>query len=943
MFVHFKSLVFELSKLNHTHSRTKSFHALLIKTCLLHDPFYATKIIRFYAINNDVTSACNLFDETPNRTVYLWNSIIRAYAQTHRFHNAFRLFKQMLVSETKPDNFTFACILRACSESFDLEGLKFVHAKAIVSDLGSDSITASALVSAYSKFHLVDDASMVFDRLNKHDLVLLNTMITGYGSCGYWQKALNLFIIMRRFGNQPDGYTIVGLLSGLTCSSLLEIGQGIHGYCLRTGFDSNTHINSVLVSMYARCGCMNSAYKVFNDLSYPDLVTCSALISGFSQSGDYRNALISFKNINSSSKKPDSILLSILLAVASQLVNLTPGVEIHGYAIRHNLQTVMVSSALIDMYSKCGFLEMGLKVFDEMPKSSRNIVSYNSVISGLGLHGLPSVSFGVFQEVLKRGLNPNESTFTALLSACSHGGLVKQGREIFRRMKSDYGIEAKTEHYVHFVKLLGMSGELKEAYEVVESLGENVDCGILGALLSCCDDDLKMGEIVGNRLLECKEEERRSYRIMVSNLLAGNGRWDDVMNLRDEIGDVGKKKVRGVKVSIKQIRCVNGKNRDDCQCYPETKQKRVSWKEIMALVTHQIQGSYAPPRPLSLKRGIESKKFLAAFPIAPQSNRKPLKISSFKGPIQNDESSSSGSGSREKTGSKSKSTKNPVKLSWAPQDRKETRLSESPKVKNNHASNLEETTTAKSQAIQQLFKSWLTLLRTPSSSSNSSSENQVPNGALEAGTCENEIVETGEKVESSGRGGVVLKLVSRSFLSLDAAIKIPAIIFIPMYLAVNMKYGPEVAKELTPLWICGPLLIALYIKIIQGLCLLYIYSFKQSVNMVKNLPVYFDYVYSGKLKETINARFWNPVVEFRKLGFKGIWKNFQEWMMDKYLDYVESIWPNYCKLIRMIIDTIIQTLLVRMSASFQCSSVFASNSIGENSHVIANSNNKWIE
>ncbi|CAH1418939.1 unnamed protein product [Lactuca virosa] len=327
----------------------------------------------------------------------------------------------------------------------------------------------------------------------------------------------------------------------------------------------------------------------------------------------------------------------------------------------------------------------------------------------------------------------------------------------------------------------------------------------------------------------------------------------------------------------------------------------------MALVTHQVQGSYAPPRPLSLKKGIESKNFLAAFPIvkrtdiillkhrsclcvkAPQSKRKPLKISSFKGNVQNDES-----GARENG---SKSTKNPVKLSYLPQDRKET-LAESPKVKNNHAtptSNMQQETTAGSQAIQQLFKSWLTLLRTPSSSSQS----QLPNETLEE-TSENEIVETDDKkIQTSGRG-VILKTVWRNLLGLDATIKIPAMIFIPMYLAVNIKYGPEVAKELTPLWICGPLIVALYIKILHGLCLLYIYSFKQSVKVVKDLPVYYDYVISGKLKEAINLRLWKPVVEFRKLGYKGIWKKFQEWAMDKYLDYIESIWPHYCKLIRFL-------------------------------------------
>ncbi|KAI3783581.1 hypothetical protein L1987_42665 [Smallanthus sonchifolius] len=123
-----------------------------------------------------------------------------------------------------------------------------------------------------------------------------------------------------------------------------------------------------------------------------------------------------------------------------------------------------------------------------------------------------------------------------------------------------------------------------------------------------------------------------------------------------------------------------------------------------------------------------------------------------------------------------------------------------------------------------------------------------------------------------------------------------------MYLAVNMKYGTEVAKELTPLWICGPLLVALYIKIVQGLCLLYVYSFKQSGKVVKNLPIYYNYAISGKLKETIRARLLLPVANFRNLGYKGIWTCVQEWIVDKYLGYIESIWSHYCKLIRLGTD-----------------------------------------
>lgn len=546
MFFHFHLLPLDLSKVYLSLSRTKQLHALILKTHLSHDPFYATRIVRFYAVNGDLHSACKLFDESPSQSVYLWNSIIRAHAQAHKFEEAFSLFTKMLRTEIKPDNFTYACIIRACSESFDLEGLKLVHCGVTVSGLGLDSICSSALVTAYSKLGLVDEASRVFYGTPQQDLVLWNSIISGYGNCGRWDKGLQLFSEMRSMEMMPDGYTIVGLLSGLSDSSLITIGQGLHGLCLKCNLDSNAHVSSVLVSMYSRCMCMNSAHRVFSGLLQPDLVTWSALITGYSQSGDYGKALFFFKNLNMEGKKADSILIASVLAAAAQIANVGPGCEIHAYVLRHGLEShAMISSALIAMYSKCGFLGMGTRVFEIMPE--KNIISYNSLILGLGLHGLASEAFRMFDEILRNGLKPDEYTFTALLGACCHAGLVKDGREIFRRMKDEFCIQPRTEHYVHMVKLLGMEGGLEEAYNLILSLPEPVDCGIWGALLLCCDvcGNSELAEIVAQRLFE-SSSEKGAYRVMLSNIYAGDGRWDDAKKLRDHITEGKLRKITGL-------------------------------------------------------------------------------------------------------------------------------------------------------------------------------------------------------------------------------------------------------------------------------------------------------------------------------------------------------------------------------------------------------------
>lgn len=545
MLFHFDLLQSELGKICKSLLRTKQLHALVIKAHLSEDPFYATQIIRHYAASGDVNSAHHVFDKTSTRSVFLWNSLIRAYAQAQRFHNAFSLFNNMLSSDIRPDNFTYACIIRACSENLDSARLRLVHGRAIACGLGSDSICCSALVSAYSKLGLVNEASGVFNGMPEPDLVLWNSLISGYGYSGFWDKGMRLFNAMRHAGMKPDGYTVVGLLLSVADSSLLSIGRGIHGLSLKSGFDSNSHVVSLLVSMYSRWKCMTSAYKVFCSIFQPDLVMWSALISGYSQTGDYVKALLFFRKLNMEGKKADTVLIASVLASVAQSANVWPGCEIHGYVLRHGLESdVMVSSSLVDMYSKCGFLQLGVSVFELMPK--QNIVSYNSVISGLGLHGCASEAFAMFDKMLKKGLIPDESTFSALLCACCHAGLVQDGRELFRRMQDEFDIEARTEHYVYMVKLLGSAGMLEEAYKLIQSLPEPVDEGILGALLSCFNScgNSELAETVAQRLFE-SDPDNSIYKVMLSHIYARDGRWDDVKKLRDTMTS-GQRKLPGL-------------------------------------------------------------------------------------------------------------------------------------------------------------------------------------------------------------------------------------------------------------------------------------------------------------------------------------------------------------------------------------------------------------
>ncbi|RDX81821.1 hypothetical protein CR513_37453, partial [Mucuna pruriens] len=269
------------------------------------------------------------------------------------------------------------------------------------------------------------------------------------------------------------------------------------------------------------------------------------------------------------------------------------------------------------------------------------------------------------------------------------------------------------------------------------------------------------------------------------------------------------------------------------------------------------------------------------------SKLKPLKISGFKGSAKNEDSVTSANGLNV--------PKTAVRL-----DESEVK-SESPKANNVPLSCASEANEnlAVSPGIHKLFKKWLTMLRMPPSDQG---EEEI------LGEPPPEVLSESQQGTQRTVKGQSLKVAWSHFLALDTTIKIPFLIFAPFYLAVNVVCGAEVSKELTPLWVLGPLIVALHIMIVRWLCALYFFSFKQTVKVLKNAPSYFilaySYVFCGKLKEDIITHILQPILGTKDTDYKQLTrkklKELAEWITEKYLDFVESIWPYYCRTIRFL-------------------------------------------
>ncbi|KAK3205080.1 hypothetical protein Dsin_019126 [Dipteronia sinensis] len=476
----------------------KQVHALLLLT---HISFNA-KLVGMYASCGNVKSARLVFDEIPNPNVFAVNWMVLASAYNGDFEEAIGYFSLMRDSMKSCNKFTFSIVLKPCVGLLDLKKGKQVHS--IVNKMGfeSDVSVANALIDMYCKCGHLSYGRRVFDKMVNRDVASWTSMICGYCNTGKIEEAMVLFERIRLEGLEPNDFTWNAMIAG-----------------------------------YASRGDTNGAFEIFSRMTghglVPDLVTWNAMISGFTQSQRADEAFTLFRAMLVTGVKPNLVTVTGLLPACGLTGSIRRGREIQGWIHRMGLDiNVFVGSALIDMYSKCGSVKDARNVFDMI--YAKNVASWNAMIGCYGKHGMVDASMELFERMQEEGMQPNEVTFIAVLSACSHGDLVEKGLKIFRSMKETYGVEISKEHYACVVDMLCRSGKMVEAYELVRGMPIEITDSIAGAFFNGC-------KIHGRRdLAEMMAEERLTMDlkkpgafVTLSNIYAADGEWHQVENLRN--------------------------------------------------------------------------------------------------------------------------------------------------------------------------------------------------------------------------------------------------------------------------------------------------------------------------------------------------------------------------------------------------------------------------
>eukprot|EP01018_Ginkgo_biloba_P019271 Gb_14392 [translate_table: standard] len=442
----------------------------------------------------------------------------------------------MLLQNVKPNPFTMVSILPACVHLSSVQQGKrvttVIHGYITRSGFGSDIVVRNSLVAIYAKCDSLEVARLYFDKMSERDMISWSAMIAGYAQNGHANEALTLFFKMQLQDIKPDPFTIASVLSACANLSALQQGKRIHSYIIRSGIQSDVVVPTALIDMYAKCRTIHIARQLFDQMSKKNIVSWNSMISGYAQNGHMNEALVLFNELQLQDIKPDSVTMVAVLQSYAHLSTLQQGKQIHGCIIRSGFDSdIVVGTSLIDMYAKCGSIDIARKLFDKM--LIKNLVSWNVMIAGYGMHGHGEDALALFLQMQQKGIKPDHITFVSVLSACSHAGLVDEGWQYFYCMSRDYSIAPRVEHYACMVDLLGRSGLLDEAYEFITKMPLEPNATVWGALLGACriHCNIVLGEHVAEHLFEL-EPENAGFYVLLSNIYGKAGRWDDVAKVR---------------------------------------------------------------------------------------------------------------------------------------------------------------------------------------------------------------------------------------------------------------------------------------------------------------------------------------------------------------------------------------------------------------------------
>ncbi|KAL3728979.1 hypothetical protein ACJRO7_033554 [Eucalyptus globulus] len=566
---------------------TRRVHARIIKTRFSAKVFIQNWLIHVYVRCGCLDDARRVFDRMPEKNTFTWNAILgglirsgsldeaekifgsmpepdqcswnsmlSGYAQHERFEEALQRFRKMHRENYVLNEYSFGSALRACARLADMHMGQQIQALISKSECSSDVHMGSALIDMYSKC-----GNVAFS---------WNSLITCYEQNGPASEALEVFVSMMDCGFEIDEVTLASVVSAYASLSALKEGMQIHARVVKCDkFRNDVVLGNALVDMYSECSRISEARAVFDRMPTRNIVSATSMVSGYAKAASLKTARVMFtrmmeKNVVSRNAliagytqngqneeafglfhllkreaiEPTHYTFGNLLNACANLADLQLGQQAHAHVLKHGFRfqsgeesDIFVGNSLIDMYVNCGAVEDGLWVFKNMLE--RDKVSWNAIIVGYAQNGYGIEALEIFRKMLVSGERPDRVTMIRVLCACSHAGLVEEGRHYFKQMVEEYDLAPVKDHYTCMVDLLGQASCLSEAKDLIETMPMQPDAVVWGSLLAACKvhKDITLGKYVAEKLLEIDPSNSGPY-ILLSNMYAECKKWGEVVRVR---------------------------------------------------------------------------------------------------------------------------------------------------------------------------------------------------------------------------------------------------------------------------------------------------------------------------------------------------------------------------------------------------------------------------
>ncbi|XP_043688293.1 pentatricopeptide repeat-containing protein At1g04840-like [Telopea speciosissima] len=515
-----------------TTPQLKQIHAQLFVHNLSQSSRVITQLISTCSLFKSMEYAILIFRHFLDPNSFVFNALIRGLCESSQYQSSIGHFILMLRFNVQPNRLTFPFVLKAVA-SLVVDGLGGqLHAQTIKYGLELDSFVRISLVDMYVKLRSLDSALQLSDetpeRNKLESIILWNILINGCSRTGDLRKARELFDTM------PE---------------------------------KNTGSWNSMINGFIKQGDLEQARIFFDRMPAKNVISWTTMISGLSEKGKHELALDLFNRMLREGGRPNDLTIASALSACSKIGALEAGVRIHEYVSRHGFQlNRIVGTALVDMYAKCGKIDCASRVFDETVE--KDLLTWSAMVSGWAIHGCSEQALQCFEAMKSTGIHLDEVAFLAVLTACSHSGLVDQGLSIFNSMRHDYFIEPNVKHYTCMVDLYGRASRLEEALSFIRSMPFEPDFVIWGALFCACrlHKNIKMAELASERLLQMEPKHPGSY-VFLSNIYAGVGRWEDVERVRITMKNKGIEKPPGwsyIEVAGRVHSFVAGDRAHDC-------------------------------------------------------------------------------------------------------------------------------------------------------------------------------------------------------------------------------------------------------------------------------------------------------------------------------------------------------------------------------------------